>query len=363
MRASLLVLQGLHVGLDGCTAVEDASLDAGHVLAETVVLVANLVGQLASVAHDDDRDLAINRLELLEGGENKDGSLTQTRLGLADNVTTEKSLGDTGLLDCRLRNVRNGFCKVETSGGRVKDRSVHRRNAVANMTVRCRLRVAILIGADISDLVTGLVICLALITVPQSMQLSIAHVGKICPSYFTIGVLGAKSQDFSSRIHVALPAGRVPDSCGENSAQGGGAPSLLQIIRRFTGQLTCKAAQFNYSFGGDHISDARSQWRRSKSLVANATASRPCCIPSATVSSSHFRMLFLMQAVKQATLLFVARMLRDGRTRGPSFGFPSFVPRKDGRRKKGRSKKEGEREGWSLMLGLWVIRTCAIIQD
>ncbi len=102
MGASLLVLQGLNVVLDGSTAVEDTSLDVGHVLAEAVVLVANLVGQLASVAHDHNRDLAIDGLNLLEGGEDEDCSLTETGLGLADDITTEESLGDTSLLDCRL---------------------------------------------------------------------------------------------------------------------------------------------------------------------------------------------------------------------------------------------------------------------
>lgn len=103
VRASLLVLQGLHVGLDWSTTIEDTSLDVGHVLAEAVVLVANLVSKLTSVAHDHNRNLAINRLNLLQSGEHKDGSLTETRLGLADNITTEKCLGNTGLLDCRSR--------------------------------------------------------------------------------------------------------------------------------------------------------------------------------------------------------------------------------------------------------------------
>lgn len=101
VRTSLLVLQNLHVVLDGRTAIKDTSLDVRHVLAEAVVLIANLVGQLTSVAHDHNRDLAIDRLNLLERGENKDCSLTETGLGLADDITTEESLGDTSLLDCR----------------------------------------------------------------------------------------------------------------------------------------------------------------------------------------------------------------------------------------------------------------------
>lgn len=100
MGASFLVLQSLHIGLDRGTTVEDTSLDVGHVLAETVVLITDLVGQLTCVAHDDDSNLAIHRLNLLKSGKNKNGRLTKTRLGLADDITTKKSLGDTGLLNC-----------------------------------------------------------------------------------------------------------------------------------------------------------------------------------------------------------------------------------------------------------------------
>lgn len=102
VRAGLLVLERLHIGLDGSTTIEDTGLDVGHVLAEAVVLVADLVGQLTSVTHDNHRDLSVHGLDLLKRSENEDSSLTQTGLGLADNVTTEERLGDTGLLDCRL---------------------------------------------------------------------------------------------------------------------------------------------------------------------------------------------------------------------------------------------------------------------
>jgi hypothetical protein len=106
VRASVLVLESLNVVLDGGATIEDARLDVGHVLAESVVLVSNLVGQLTSVAHDDNGDLAIDGLDLLKRGQDKDGSLSQTRLGLADNVSAQKGLGDAGLLDCRARGVR-----------------------------------------------------------------------------------------------------------------------------------------------------------------------------------------------------------------------------------------------------------------
>jgi hypothetical protein len=53
VRASVLALESLDVVLDGSAAVEDTGLDVRHVLAESVVLISDLVGQLTSVAHDD----------------------------------------------------------------------------------------------------------------------------------------------------------------------------------------------------------------------------------------------------------------------------------------------------------------------
>ena len=73
--ASILILQDLHVGLDGSTTVKDASGDLGHVLAESIVLIANLVGQLARVAHDNNGDFSVDRLDLLESREDKGSSL------------------------------------------------------------------------------------------------------------------------------------------------------------------------------------------------------------------------------------------------------------------------------------------------
>jgi hypothetical protein len=76
VRASVLVLECLYVGLDGSSTVEHTGLDIGHVLAETVVLVTNLVSQLSGVAHNNDGDLSVHRLDLLKGSENKDCSLS-----------------------------------------------------------------------------------------------------------------------------------------------------------------------------------------------------------------------------------------------------------------------------------------------
>jgi hypothetical protein len=103
VRASVLVLQRLHILLDGGTAVENTRLNIRHVFAEAVVLIANLVGQLTGVAHDHNRDLAIHWLNLLQSRQDEDGSLSQTGLGLADNVTTEEGLRNASLLNCRSR--------------------------------------------------------------------------------------------------------------------------------------------------------------------------------------------------------------------------------------------------------------------
>lgn len=65
MRASILVLQDLDIlGLAG-TSVEDRSADVRHVLAESGILVLDLVSELAGVAQHNDADLTGNWLDLL----------------------------------------------------------------------------------------------------------------------------------------------------------------------------------------------------------------------------------------------------------------------------------------------------------
>jgi hypothetical protein len=87
--AGVLVLEGFHVRLDGSTTIEDGCLDVGHILAETVVLITNLVSKLTSVAHDHNRNFSVDGLDLLQSSKDEDSRLTKTGLGLADNITTE----------------------------------------------------------------------------------------------------------------------------------------------------------------------------------------------------------------------------------------------------------------------------------
>lgn len=99
VRVLLFVLQDLNVLLHRRAAVEDRGLDVRHVLAEPGVLVLDLIRQLAGVAHHQNGSLAGDRLDLLKSGEDKDGSLSKTRLGLAKDIGTENRLRNADLLN------------------------------------------------------------------------------------------------------------------------------------------------------------------------------------------------------------------------------------------------------------------------
>ena len=84
------------------TAEESADTDVGHVLGETSVLVLDLESKLTGVAQNNDRHLAVDRLELLQSRENEHRSLSVTRLRLTKHVHSKNSLGNTLLLHCSL---------------------------------------------------------------------------------------------------------------------------------------------------------------------------------------------------------------------------------------------------------------------
>lgn len=103
VRMGVLVGEKFDVFLDRCTAVEDANLYVGQELGETVVLIANLIGQLAGVAHNQnacDAGLGL-LLHLLQSCKDKDSGLSKTGLGLAEDIVAENCLGDGNLLDYR----------------------------------------------------------------------------------------------------------------------------------------------------------------------------------------------------------------------------------------------------------------------
>lgn len=102
VRVCLFVLQDFGILLNGSSTIKDCCLHIGHIFAEAGVLILNLVCKLTGMAHDEDRGLTSDRLDLLESGENKDGSLTETRFGLAKDIGSEDGLRNANLLDCRV---------------------------------------------------------------------------------------------------------------------------------------------------------------------------------------------------------------------------------------------------------------------
>jgi hypothetical protein len=101
VRALVLGLEDLGVGLDGGSTVKDRGPELGHELGESGVLVLDLVGELSGVAENDDGDLSIDGLDLLEGGEDEDGGLSHSGLGLAEDVHAEDRLRNALLLNWR----------------------------------------------------------------------------------------------------------------------------------------------------------------------------------------------------------------------------------------------------------------------
>lgn len=93
-------LQRLLVLLDRHAAKEHGNLDAGHILAETLVLLADLESELTRVTHDEHVGLIVSRLELLECGENEYCCFAHTAFRLAEDVHTQDGLWNAFVLNC-----------------------------------------------------------------------------------------------------------------------------------------------------------------------------------------------------------------------------------------------------------------------
>lgn len=72
----LFVAEELDILLHGGTSVENSSLHLRKVFAESGVFVLDLVCQLTRVAHNQDLDFTLNRVESVKGGENENCCLT-----------------------------------------------------------------------------------------------------------------------------------------------------------------------------------------------------------------------------------------------------------------------------------------------
>lgn len=100
IRVGILVRQSIDVLLDGSTTVEHSSLHIRKILAESSILILDLVGKFASVAHNEDGAFSRNRLELVKSGQDEDSGLSETRLGLAENIDIKNCGRNADLLDC-----------------------------------------------------------------------------------------------------------------------------------------------------------------------------------------------------------------------------------------------------------------------
>ena len=100
MRVGIFVAKGFDILLHWCASVKDCCLHFWEILAEPGVLVLNLVGEFTGVTHDKDCALARHRLDLLKSSENEDGCLSETGLGLAEDICSKDGLRNAHLLDC-----------------------------------------------------------------------------------------------------------------------------------------------------------------------------------------------------------------------------------------------------------------------
>ena len=90
VRVGIFVAEELDILLDGCASVEHTDPDIGQELGEAVVLIADLVGQLTSMAHDENGGSTGLWLlvHLLQSGEHEDGGLSETGLCLAEDIVS-----------------------------------------------------------------------------------------------------------------------------------------------------------------------------------------------------------------------------------------------------------------------------------
>jgi hypothetical protein len=112
VRVSVLVLENLGIFCDGSSTVEDCRLDIRHILAESSIFVFDLVCELASMAHNENRGLSSDGLNLLKSGEDEDSCFTKTGFGLAEDIGTKDSLGNANLLDCRVNRAMSDKFQV-----------------------------------------------------------------------------------------------------------------------------------------------------------------------------------------------------------------------------------------------------------
>ena len=85
-------------------AIESADADIRHVLGKASVFVLDLESKFPRMTQDQNRNLAIDRLELLQSSEDEHGGLSVAGFRLAKHVHAQNGLWDAFLLDYFARN-------------------------------------------------------------------------------------------------------------------------------------------------------------------------------------------------------------------------------------------------------------------
>mmetsp|Transcript_16077 Transcript_16077/g.38595 ORF Transcript_16077/g.38595 Transcript_16077/m.38595 type:complete len:268 (+) Transcript_16077:601-1404(+) len=101
-----IILEHVPVCLDSYASIEHGSLYFWQILGEPLILMCNLEGQFTCVAQNQNANLILPRwecvrIQLVQGCQDKHRRLSHATLGLAHNVHTKHSLGDTFMLDFR----------------------------------------------------------------------------------------------------------------------------------------------------------------------------------------------------------------------------------------------------------------------
>ena len=78
----VLVREKLDVFLHWCSAVKDRRFHFGQILAESRVLILDLIRKFTGMAHNENCSFSGDRLDLLQGCKDEDSCFSEARLGL-----------------------------------------------------------------------------------------------------------------------------------------------------------------------------------------------------------------------------------------------------------------------------------------
>jgi hypothetical protein len=98
MRTCILVANQFEIFLERRSAVENRCSDFRHIFSEPGIFIANLKRQLTSMTQYENRDFAVDRLNLLQCRKYENCGFSEPRFGLAENIGGQNRLRETNLL-------------------------------------------------------------------------------------------------------------------------------------------------------------------------------------------------------------------------------------------------------------------------